>query len=321
MYDEFAYVYDELMDNVPYQRWADMLHSLIIKYGISRPGIHGSFGDSAEPSCEEERLESERNLVLDLACGTGTLTELMHQKGYDMIGVDISGDMLNAAMEKRDKSGSDILYLNQDMRELDLFSTVGTIYCLCDSINYLLSDEDIGKVFALCENFLYPGGLFIFDFNTVFKYESIIGDRTIAENREDVSFIWENYYYPEEHINEYDLTVFIESRERKGFYRKITETHLQKGYTLNEIEGFLERAGLEMITAFELSENEEETDKTFKESDILPCVSGEQERIFVVSRKRTTIVNDKNNLSFTIKPPAEQFDICLQISNKCARIL
>ena len=121
-----------------------------------------------------------------------------------------------------------------------------------------------------------------FYFNTVYKYENIIGDRTIAENREDVSFIWENYYYPEEHINEYDLTVFIESRERKGFYRKITETHLQKGYTLNEIEALLEKAGLEMITAFELSEDEEDP---FSEAQMLPYGEGEQERIFVVAGK------------------------------------
>ncbi len=285
MYDEFAYVYDELMDNVPYHIWADMLHSLIMKYGISKPcGFEGSA--DKDLSSEQEKLRSERDLVLDLACGTGTLTELMYQKGYDMIGVDISGDMLNAAMEKRDRSGSDILYLNQDMRQLDLFSTVGTIYCLCDSINYLLSDEDIGKVFSLCENFLYPGGLFIFDFNTVHKYEDVIGDRTIAENREDVSFIWENYYYPDEHINEYDLTIFTESPERTGYYRKVTETHLQKGYLLSEIEGFLENAGLELVTAFELSEDEESEDM-FAKSQMLPCGDGNQERIFVVSRKKS----------------------------------
>ena len=285
MYDEFAYVYDELMDNVPYKRWADMLHSLIMKYGISRPCNSGGSRDK-ELCTEQEKLRSERDLVLDLACGTGTLTELMYQKGYDMIGVDISGDMLNAAMEKRDKSGSDILYLNQDMRQLDLFSTVGTIYCLCDSINYLLSDEDIEKVFSLCENFLYPGGLFIFDFNTVHKYEDVIGDSTIAENREDVSFIWENYYYPEEHINEYDLTIFMESRKMKGCYRKVTETHLQKGYTLDEIVRFLEAAGFEMITAFELSEDEERPEDAFTESEMLPCGDGEQERIFVAARKK-----------------------------------
>ncbi len=280
MYDEFALVYDELMDDIPYLRWADMLHRLIKQYGISRSGTSKKRRDEEAFCSEQERLESERDLVLDLACGTGTLTELMHQKGYDMIGVDISGDMLNAAIEKRDKSGSDILYLNQDMRKLDLFSTVGTVYCLCDSINYLLSCDDIEKVFKLVENFLYPGGLFIFDFNTVYKYEKIIGDRTIAENRDGVSFIWENYYYPDEHINEYDLTLFIEDSDESGYYRKVTETHLQRGYTLGEITQLLEKAGLDLVKAFVSDE------ETFSEREVSVNESAEQERIFVAARKR-----------------------------------
>ena len=157
-YGDFSAVYDELMDNVPYGQWSDRLHELIGKYGVSKPERNA-----------EDALVSERNLVLDLGCGTGTLTEMMYRRGYDMIGVDMSRDMLNAAMEKREKSGDSILYLNQDMRELELYSTVGTVYSVCDSLNYILEEEELLTVFSLVNNYLYPGGIFIFDFNTVYK--------------------------------------------------------------------------------------------------------------------------------------------------------
>ena len=260
MYEDFALVYDELMEDVPYEAWADMLHELISMYGISRPKIS-----------TEDKLEAERNQVLELACGTGTLTELMYKKGYDMIGTDISQDMLNIALEKKDMSGSDILYLNQDMRELDLYSTVGTVYCFCDSINYLLTIEDLGKVFSLVRSFLYPGGIFVFDFNTVYKYENVIGDTTIAEDRDDVSFIWDNIYDAETHINEYDLSVFVETADNSGLYRKFRETHFQRGYELSEIRKQLSDAGFDIIKVFDRDNGAERE------------VSDSSERIFIVA--------------------------------------
>lgn len=158
-YSDFAQVYDEFMDETPYEEWADFLASLIEKYGISKPCRSGKW---AEPSGQQELLETERNLVLDLGCGTGTLTELLYRKGYDMIGIDNSEDMLNIAMAKKENSGSEILYLCQDMREIDLYSTVGTVISVCDSVNYLLEDSDVEETFRLVNNYLYPGGIFIF---------------------------------------------------------------------------------------------------------------------------------------------------------------
>ena len=215
-YTDFAGVYDTFMDDTPYQEWADFLAKLIEKYGISKP----------VRDKEQGILDSERNLVLDLGCGTGTLTELLYQKGYDMIGVDLSQEMLNIALEKKEKSGSEILYLCQDMRELDLFSTVGTVISACDCVNYLLEDDEVTETFELVDNYLYPGGLFLFDFNTVYKYEQVIGDATIAENRDDCSFIWENYYHEKERVNEYDLTIFVKDKKEELF-RRFTETHFQ----------------------------------------------------------------------------------------------
>lgn len=234
MYGDFAVVYDTFMDNTPYEFWSERLDTLIKKYGVSRPERDA-----------EDILDSERNLVVDLGCGTGTLTELMYKKGYDMIGVDASEAMLNIAMQKKDKSGSEILYLMQDMRELDLYSTVGTVFSVCDSLNYILEEEELAAVFSLVQNYLFPGGILIFDFNTDYKYREVIGSTTIAENREDCSFIWENMYDPEEEVNEYDLTLFV--REEDGRFRRFTETHLQRGYTPEQMRGLVEQAGLKIL--------------------------------------------------------------------------
>lgn len=258
-YTGFAGVYDIFMEDTPYEAWADFLSDWIEKYGISKPirekedtlVKEGSRQkkeglEALEEMVSERALETERNLVLDLGCGTGTLTELLYAKGYDMIGVDSSEEMLLKAMEKKEKSGSEILYLCQDMRDLDLYSTVGTVVSVCDSVNYLLEDDEVESVFLLVNNYLYKGGLFIFDFNTVYKYEKVIGDTTIAENRDACSFIWENYYHGQERINEYDLTIFAREGEG-GLFRRFTETHLQRGYTLDEMLGFVERAGMEVV--------------------------------------------------------------------------
>lgn len=257
-YRDFAYVYDELMDETPYEEWADTIAGLIEAYGVSKP-VRGV----ADP------LEAEKNLVVDLGCGTGVLTQLMYEKGYDMTGIDCSGEMLNVAMEKREQSGSDILYLQQDMRELELYSTAGTFLSVCDSLNYLLQQEELLQVFRLVNNYLYPGGIFIFDFNTVYKYGQVIGDATIAENREDCSFIWENYYDPDTEINEYDLTVFVREKGQEELFRRFTETHLQRGYTLAQMTGLVREAGMTVILAMD--------------ADTHGNVTPESERIFLVA--------------------------------------
>lgn len=266
-YSDFAQVYDELMDETPYEEWADFLISLIEKYGVSKPCRNR---EREETSGEKALLETEKNLVVDLGCGTGTLTELLWEKGYDMIGIDNSEDMLNIAMAKKGGSGSEILYLCQDMREIDLYSTVGTVISVCDSVNYLLEEEDVEETFRLVNNYLYPEGIFIFDFNTVYKYETVIGDATIAENREDCSFIWENYYHEKEHINEYDLTVFVKEGMEETF-RRFYETHYQRGYTLKEMEKMVAKAGLVPVTVIDADSHEEPHDKS--------------ERIYMVCKK------------------------------------
>ena len=226
-YGSFAAVYDTFMDNVPYEDWSDRIRTILRQYGITG------------------------GLALDLGCGTGKMTELLAEAGFDMIGVDNSEDMLELAMEKRLVSGHDILYLLQDMQEFELYGTVGAIVSVCDSINYITDEEELLEVFRLANNYLDPHGIFLFDFNTEYKYREILGDNTFAEEREECSFIWENYYDPEEEINEYELTLFVREEEDPELYRRYQETHFQKAYTLERIKRLLERAGMTFMRAWD----------------------------------------------------------------------
>lgn len=273
-YTDFASVYDTFMDDTPYEEWAEYITQLLRRYGVSDEQEHMvSAGD-----VHAEALAAERNVVVDLGCGTGTLTELMADQGFDMIGIDNSQEMLNIAFARRAQSGKEILYLLQDMREFELYGTVGAVVSVCDSLNYLLEEEDLRKTFRLVNNYLYPGGVFLFDFNTVYKYETVIGDATIAENREDCSFIWENYYHSEDGINEYDVTVFVRleeeeqrcDREDDGTFRRFTETHYQRGYTEQEMRRLIEEAGMEFVTAVDADTHGE--------------VREESERIYMLAR-------------------------------------
>ena len=226
-YTSFAAVYDTFMDNIAYEEWGKYLKNLLYEYGV------------------------REGLVLELGCGTGNMTEILAQSGYDMIGVDNAEEMLEIAIEKRMKSGLDILYLQQDMREFELYGTVKAIVSICDSVNYILEEEELEEVFRLVNNYLDPGGVFIFDFNTVYKYREILGDQTIAENREECSFIWDNYYYEEERINEYELSLFIREEDSE-LYRKYQETHFQKAYDLETMKRLITQSGLEYITAYDV---------------------------------------------------------------------
>lgn len=252
-YTSFASVYDTFMDNVPYGEWGGYIYTLLCRYGV------------------------ESGIILDLGCGTGTITEILAGYGYDMIGVDNSEDMLELAMEKRIASGHDILYLLQDMREFELYGTVRAVVSVCDSVNYITEPEELAGVFRLVNNYLDPGGIFIFDFNTEYKYREVMGDCTIAEDRGPCSFIWDNCYYEEERINEYDLTLFIregtalgqnegaeedDTEENGALYRKYTETHFQRGYTLEEIRELLSSAGLIFQAAYDMDTREAAGEKS-----------------------------------------------------------
>lgn len=263
-YTGFARVYDSFMDNIPYEDWSEYLVKLLSEYGI------------------------EDGIILDLGCGTGNITQLLANRGFDMIGIDNAEEMLTIAIEKQDdlkdieqslekSSCGSILYLLQDMREFELYGTVKAVVSICDSMNYIMSEEELLQVFQLVNNYLDPGGVFIFDMNTMHKYQDILGDTTIAENRDNCSFIWENYYYEEEEINEYDLTLYIkeESDNKEGggnVFRRYEETHYQKAYQLETIIALIEKSGMEYVTAFDaFTQNPPRFDS---------------ERIYVVAREK-----------------------------------
>jgi len=222
-YGSFATVYDELMDDVPYDRWAGWYTGRLRSHGI------------------------EDGLVLDLGCGTGELTGRLSDQGYDMIGVDASEDMLSEARGKA--GGRSILYLQQDMRSFELYGTVRAVISSCDTMNYLLTEEDLEQVLRLVRNYLDPGGVFLFDMNTSYKYRELIGDTTIAETRDDCAFIWENSWFEDEKLNQYDLTLF--ERGTGGLYRRSHELHTQRGWEMPEVRAAAERCGLDWIAAYE----------------------------------------------------------------------
>lgn len=246
-YTGFAEVYDTFMDNIPYEEWAEYLIGLLKEYKVND------------------------GLVLDLGCGTGNMTALLDAAGYDMIGVDNSEEMLEIAMEKRERSGQNILYLLQDMREFELYGTVRAIVSICDSINYILEEDELLEVFRLVNNYLDPKGTFIFDFNTVYKYREVLGERTIAESREDCSFIWDNYFYEEEQINEYELNLFVKDKE-SDFYHRYQEVHHQRAYNFETIKALILQSGLEYVTAYDAFTKDAPTEQS--------------ERIYVIAREK-----------------------------------
>ncbi|MBQ2981925.1 MAG: methyltransferase domain-containing protein [Lachnospiraceae bacterium] len=249
-YTGFAEFYDLFMDNIPYEEWSNYLISLLKEYNVND------------------------GIVLDMGCGTGNITEFLARAGYDMIGIDNSEDMLMEAMNKRYDSGLDILYLCQDMRDFELYGTVAAAVSICDSMNYIIDYNDLVKVFSLVNNYLDPNGLFIFDLNTIHKYETM-GDCTIAENRETGSFIWENSYFPDKKLNQYDLTIFAKDEDER--YTKFEETHIQRGYTLDEIKSALTEAGLIFIDSY----------SAFSKNP----VSENDERIYIIAREYGKAIN------------------------------
>lgn len=263
-YTGFAEVYDTFMDNVPYEEWSEYLVGLLREYGV------------------------KDGLILELGCGTGSITRRLFERGYNMIGIDLSEDMLEIAREKDMDAGysfDDILYLNQDMREFELYGTVSAVVSICDSMNYITEPEELKQVFRLVNNYLDPQGIFIFDMNTIHKYRDILGETTIAENREDCSFIWENYYHEKEAINQYDITIYkkteieLEDEELetaqpygRNLYERWEETHYQRAYELEEIISLLTEAGMEYVTAYDAMTRNAPT----KDS----------ERIYIIAREK-----------------------------------
>lgn len=220
-YTDFAKIYDRLIcEDIDYGAIADFVQKCF------------------------DKMDASPELMLDLACGTGTLTSIFARRGYDMIGADLSAEMLSVAREK----DSDILFLCQDMRELELYGTVDAVVCMTDSLNYITEYDDLCRVFKLVKNYLNPGAPFIFDMNSHYKLSEIISDNIFTYDSDEVYYTWENEYDDECDCADFYLTFFI---KENGLYRRFDEHHTQKAYTADEVVRALREAGFSQISIYD----------------------------------------------------------------------
>lgn len=223
-YGNFALFYDRLTENISYREMAELYDKLI------------------------KRLGGKKGILLDLACGTGSLSEEMAKLGYDVIGTDASEDMLSAAMDKKMQSGLNIQYLCQDMRELDMFGTIDVTVCALDSLNHLASLEDIGRVFSKVFLFCEPEGLFIFDMNTPYKHRNILGNNTFVYDLDDIYCVWQNSLDENSTDNRVDISLDIFARNGNGLYEKYSDELSEIAPEREEIEKAAKAAGFEILT-------------------------------------------------------------------------
>ena len=303
-YESFARVYDLFMDNVPYEEWSSYLTGLLREYGICG-GTVAELGcgtgkmtrllaaagyDMIGVDNSEEMLEIAREAEYEADAWDETdeseeLTE--PEKADELCGLEEpegekepcgpeepEDEKEPCGPEEPDESDEPadrgILYLLEDMRELELYGSVRAVVSVCDSMNYILEEADLREVFSRVHEYLEEDGVFIFDLNTVYKYRDLLGETTIAENREEGSFIWENYFDEESAVNEYDLTLYI--REDGETYRRFEEVHYQRAYDLKTIGRLLADAGMELLAAYDAFTKEP--------------VREDSERIYVVARPR-----------------------------------
>jgi len=224
-YEAFAAFYDALTDDVDYAAWADYLLAAFVRHG-GCPGM-----------------------VLDLACGSGSLSVELAARGCEVIGVDRSADMLSIAREKAADAGQDILFLCQDMRQLDLYGTVDGAVCMLDSLSHILHTADLREIFRRLGLFIAPEGLLIFDVNTPYKHAHTLGDNAYVYEREEFLCAWRNRYIPATHETEMQLDFFLE--EEDGAYTRYTDTVRERAYSLPTWRRLLEEAGFDLLAVYD----------------------------------------------------------------------
>ena len=241
-YDLFAEYYDELMSDVDYPARAKYIDRIIRQY---KPDAH---------------------LLVDLACGTGSMTVEFAAMGYDVIGVDLSENMLSKAREKSDGS---ILYLCQSMQELDMYGTIDAFVCTLDSLNHIEDRQQLLRALSRVSLFLEPDGVFVFDMNTPYKHECVLADNAFVCETEDVYCVWQNEYSGNGRVN---IALDFFEQQPDGSYLRECEDFCEVAYSFEETREMLHSAGLELMAAYD--------DMTFEP----PCE--ESERIVFVASKR-----------------------------------
>ncbi len=224
-YNALAAYYDHLGEHIDYKRYAEAAKELLFEHG-----------------------EGTSGLVLDLACGTGSIALELDRLGMEVIAVDASSEMLNQAREKASEAGADILFLCQDMRELDLYGTIDMAVCGVDSLNYLTSVKDLEKCFSLVHNFLEPGGVFLFDMNTKEKFKTVYGNNSYVFEEDGVFCVWQNDYNEKRGTCDFYVTVF--SEEEDGRYYREDECHREKCYSHRTVINLLKKCGFEVLGTY-----------------------------------------------------------------------
>ena len=220
-YEAFASVYDIFMEQVEYDQWLNHIHAIWEKFGL------------------------QPKTVIDLGCGTGSIALPLAKEGYDVIGVDLSPEMLTEADHKAMEEGVSVRFACQDMTELELGEEADCILSLCDSMNYLTEDGQLEDAFKSIAQHMKQESLFLFDLNTEYKFKDVLGQNVFGSAEEHAAYIWENDYDEEEKINEYYVSFFIENED--GLYERIEEFHYERAYSMEEIEEGLQAAGMELV--------------------------------------------------------------------------
>lgn len=224
-YEAFASVYDIFMEQVEYDQWLNHIHAIWEKFGL------------------------QPKTVIDLGCGTGSIALPLAKEGYDVIGVDLSPEMLTEADHKAMEEGVSVRFACQDMTELELGEEADCILSLCDSMNYLTEDGQLEDAFKSIAQHMKQESLFLFDLNTEYKFKEVLGQNVFGSAEEHAAYIWENDYDEEEKINEYYVSFFIENED--GLYERIEEFHYERAYSMEEIEEGLQAAGMELVEVYD----------------------------------------------------------------------
>ncbi len=223
-YDDFSQFYDRLTDNVEYKKRADYFCRLLSLCGINK------------------------GILLDLGCGTGSMSFEMADRGFDVIGVDSSIGMLNAAQQKMFESGKQILLLNQTMQDIDLYGTVDCAICVLDGINHLNNSDEVKRTFEKVSLFMNKGGAFAFDVNTIYKHQNVLADNVFIYEFDDLFCSWQNNYNSGDNSVDISLDFF---EEEDGVYYRSSESFSEQAYELSDISQWLEEAGFEIIGVFD----------------------------------------------------------------------
>jgi SAM-dependent methyltransferase len=243
-YQQFAYLYDQLMEDAPYAKWLTFIKDAAQKH------------------------HSDAKRFLDVGCGTGSLSILLAKEGFDVTGVDLSSDMLTVAKEKADREKVSLNLFQQDMRELEDLGLFDCVTILCDSLNYIVTEEDVQKTFHAAANQLEENGLLLFDVHSIHKIQNIFIGNTFASNEEHLSYIWHCYEGDLENSVEHDLSFFIQSGE---LYERYDEVHIQRTFAVEKYIEWLNDNQFEVIDIKGDFENAPPT--------------GESERILFIAKK------------------------------------